>query len=231
MASNNNLQTPPRRLSQHPLPSPALHPLRDALPHATPAPGDYNPFEDAFDDDDENEGEEALFLGFDCSTQALKCSLLDSSLDVLGELEVRFDRDLPQYQTTNGVLMGEKGSGEVYSPVLMCVHAMDLLLDKMARAQWPLSRIKAVSGAGQVRRRGAVSRRLRAYTDLPSRSNMHQSIGTRKRRRCWENSRPTTLSTSNSPAPSPDPTSPTGKTPPLPNNAIAWKSTLAVDKN
>ena len=163
---------------QHlPPPSPALHPPRGGpLLTATIPQSDENPFftrqlqatlsrsssttslariahqANQDDDDDEEEDEESqqepLFLGFDCSTQALKCSLLDSALDVLAEAEVRFDRDLPHYGTKGGVLSGE-AEGEVHSPVLLCVEAMDLLCDQMRAKLWPTHRVKAVSAAGQ----------------------------------------------------------------------------------
>ncbi|KDN51312.1 actin-like ATPase domain-containing protein [Tilletiaria anomala UBC 951] len=98
--------------------------------------------------DDEDEGE-PLFLGLDCSTQALKCSLLDSALEVLAELEVRFDRDLPHYSTQGGTLTGPEGTGEVHSPVLMCVEALDMLCDRIKEKRWPTHRVRGVSAAGQ----------------------------------------------------------------------------------
>jgi hypothetical protein len=91
------------------------------------------------------------FLGLDASTQALKASLLSSTLDVLSEIEVRFDRDLPQYGTRGGVLYGPEGSGEVFSPVMILVEAMDLLMDKIKGAGWDVAAIRGVSAAGQVR--------------------------------------------------------------------------------
>lgn len=89
-----------------------------------------------------------LFLGLDCSTQALKASLLDGGLRVLAELEVRFDSDLQHFGTKGGVLTG--APGEVFSPVMQPVEALDMLLDRMKEAAWPIDRIRAVSAAGQV---------------------------------------------------------------------------------
>ena len=91
-----------------------------------------------------------LFLGLDASTQAIKASLLSSTLDVIAEQAVNFDADLPQYGTSGGVLYGPKGSGEVFSPVMMIVEAMDILFEKIKSAGWDTKKIRGVSAAGQV---------------------------------------------------------------------------------
>jgi xylulokinase len=91
-----------------------------------------------------------LFLGLDSSTQALKASLLTSTLHVLSELEVRFDADLAHFNTKGGVLHGPEGSGEVFSPVMQPIAAMDMLCDKIKAAGWDVGRIRGVSAAGQV---------------------------------------------------------------------------------
>lgn len=91
-----------------------------------------------------------LFLGLDASTQALKASLIDANLAVSAEIEVRFDRDLGHYGTKGGTHMGPDGSGIVNSPVMMNVEAIDLLFDRIHRANWPVKRIRGVSAAGQV---------------------------------------------------------------------------------
>jgi xylulokinase len=90
------------------------------------------------------------FLGLDASTQALKASLLSSNLDVLNEIAVNFDADLPHYNTRGGVLHGPQGSGEVFSPVMMVVEAMDLLFERIKEAGWDLSQIRGAAAAGQV---------------------------------------------------------------------------------
>lgn len=90
-----------------------------------------------------------LFLGLDSSTQALKASLLDGDLNVVAEVEVRFDSDLPQYGTLGGTILGPDGSGVVYSPVLLLVEAIDLLFVKIQAASWPLHDVCGVSAAGQ----------------------------------------------------------------------------------
>lgn len=95
---------------------------------------------------------DALFLGLDSSTQALKASLLDADLRVLSELEVRFDNDLAHFGTKGGVLKGPHGSGEVFSPVMQPVEALDLLCERIKQAGWDVGRIRAISAAGQVSR-------------------------------------------------------------------------------
>ncbi|CBQ72155.1 probable XKS1-xylulokinase [Sporisorium reilianum SRZ2] len=97
------------------------------------------------------DGDAPLFLGLDASTQALKASLLDVDLNVLSELEVRFDRDLPHYKTTGGVSAptADDDEGTVVAPVMLYVESIDLLAERMRSASWPLERIRAVSAAGQ----------------------------------------------------------------------------------
>jgi len=88
------------------------------------------------------------FLGFDLSTQGLKAITITSGLQIIHESFISFDHDLPQYNTTNGTLRGP--GGEVTSPVAMWLSALDMLLERMKEAGVELSRILAVSGAGQV---------------------------------------------------------------------------------
>ncbi|KAN0062786.1 hypothetical protein ACQY0O_004982 [Thecaphora frezii] len=92
-----------------------------------------------------------LFLGLDLSTQALKASLLDSSLSVLSELEVRFDLDLSHYGTKGGVLPPSPADleGSVAAPVAMYVEAIDLLAQRINQAHWPVGSIAGISAAGQ----------------------------------------------------------------------------------
>ena len=100
--------------------------------------------------DSQSQFSKPFFLGLDASTQALKASLLSNDLDVISEIAVNFDVDLPQYGTKGGVLMGKQGSGTVYSPIMMVVEAMDLLLDRMREKRWELHEVRGVAAAGQV---------------------------------------------------------------------------------
>ncbi|RDB23308.1 putative D-xylulose kinase A [Hypsizygus marmoreus] len=89
-----------------------------------------------------------LFLGLDLSTQQLKAILISEDHTVVHESAVHFDNDLPSYGTTNGAIRGP-GVGEVTSPVAMWLEAIDLLMDRMKKADVKLDAISAVSGAGQ----------------------------------------------------------------------------------
>nr|XP_019007704.1 xylulokinase [Kwoniella pini CBS 10737]OCF46485.1 xylulokinase [Kwoniella pini CBS 10737] len=87
------------------------------------------------------------FLGLDASTQSLKASLLSVNLDVVSECSIHFDSDLPHYGTKGGVIFGQ--DGEVYSPVLMIVEAMDKLFEKIKSRGWDVKEIRGVAAAGQ----------------------------------------------------------------------------------
>jgi hypothetical protein len=92
---------------------------------------------------------EPLFLGLDLSTQQLKALLIDETTAVVHNFSVGYDKDLPHYGTTNGAVHGPT-DGQVTSPVAMWVEALDLILQRMRDAGIDFSRIRAVSGAGQV---------------------------------------------------------------------------------
>lgn len=124
-------------------------------------------------------GSSPLFLGLDASTQALKASLLDSDLNVLSELEVRFDRDLPHHKTTGGVSQptADDDEGTVVAPVMLYVESIDLLADKIRSASWPVSRIKAVSAAGQQHASVYFSRAApRIFTTLSSEKTLTEQV-------------------------------------------------------
>lgn len=93
---------------------------------------------------------EQLFLGLDLSTQQLKAIIISQDSTIVHESAVHFDKDLPQYETINGAVLGP-GSGEVTSPVAMWLDAMDLLMVRMKQAGVHFRSISAISGAGQVR--------------------------------------------------------------------------------
>jgi len=91
-----------------------------------------------------------LFLGLDLSTQQLKAVIMAEDANVIHESAVNFAKDLPQYGTTNGVIIGPR-PGEVTSPVAMWVHALDLLVERAQASGVDTSRVVAISGACQVR--------------------------------------------------------------------------------
>ncbi|CAA7387739.1 unnamed protein product [Spirodela intermedia] len=93
--------------------------------------------------------EDALFLGFDSSTQSLKATALDSRLAIVASEIVHFASDLPHYKTSDGVYRDPSGGGRIVSPTLMWVEALELLLEKLRRENFEFSRVVAVSGSGQ----------------------------------------------------------------------------------
>ncbi|XP_053198506.1 xylulose kinase [Scomber japonicus] len=93
-------------------------------------------------------GTGSVYLGFDFSTQQLKVLAIDGNLNVLHQNNVQFDSELPEFRTQGGVHIQPDGL-TVTSPVLMWVKALDLLLDKMKRAGFDFSRVRALSGSGQ----------------------------------------------------------------------------------
>ncbi|XP_078435544.1 xylulose kinase 2-like isoform X2 [Wolffia australiana] len=93
--------------------------------------------------------DDALFLGFDSSTQSLKVTVLDSRLVIVTSEIIRFDIDLPHYKTKDGVYRDPSGNGRIVSPTLMWIEALDLLLDKLKAKNFDFSRVLAISGSGQ----------------------------------------------------------------------------------
>jgi len=90
-----------------------------------------------------------LFLGLDLSTQQLKAVIMTEDTSVIHESTVNFAKDLPQYGTTNAVIIGSR-PGEVTSPVAMWVHALDLLVERAQASGVDASMVVAISGASQV---------------------------------------------------------------------------------
>ncbi|KAI8067096.1 hypothetical protein BC940DRAFT_347173 [Gongronella butleri] len=88
------------------------------------------------------------YLGLDLSTQQLKCTVLNDACTIVYEHAVNFGRDLPEFNTHNGVIVQDSVKNVVTSPTLMWVKAFDLLLADLA-AQGLTKYIVAISGAGQ----------------------------------------------------------------------------------
>lgn len=90
-----------------------------------------------------------LFLGLDLSTQQLKAVILDQNSNIVQEAAVNFDRDLAHHGITNGAIQGP--DGEVTSPPVMWLEAIDTLCSRLKEAHVDFAAIGAISGAGQVR--------------------------------------------------------------------------------
>ena len=93
-----------------------------------------------------------LYLGLDCSTQGLTAIVIEIERDVrriVFNRSVNFDRDLPEYGTTGGVVRGER-EGEVFAPPLMWADALDRMLSRLANAaDVDVDNIRAIAGSAQ----------------------------------------------------------------------------------
>ncbi|XP_042391544.1 xylulose kinase 2-like [Zingiber officinale] len=92
--------------------------------------------------------EDALFLGFDSSTQSLKATVLDGNLVIVASESIHFDSELPHYKTKDGVYRDPSENGRIVSPTLIWVEALDLLLEKL-KSKVDYKKIIAISGSGQ----------------------------------------------------------------------------------
>jgi len=86
------------------------------------------------------------FLGLDCSTQSLTGIITDST-SIIYKGIINFDKELPHYNTTNGVIVSDDEK-VVHSSPIMWVEALELLLDKIQN-HISIKNIKAISGSGQ----------------------------------------------------------------------------------
>jgi len=87
-------------------------------------------------------------LGFDCSTQSFSAVLVDLSGPALAcTLGVSFT-DLPEFGCPRGFLDGLP-AGQVHADPRLWLAALDLLLERMKEAAWPLEDVVALSGSGQ----------------------------------------------------------------------------------
>ena len=90
-----------------------------------------------------------LFLGLDCSTQSLTYVLIDfSSKKIKQRDSVNFDKDLPHYNTKNGIIKSNDNK-VIHSDPLMWVEALEILLRDMKKKEIQIQKIKAISGSGQ----------------------------------------------------------------------------------
>lgn len=92
---------------------------------------------------------DALFLGFDSSTQSLKVTVIDAGLRLVKTAKVHYDTDLPHYGTKDGVHRDPHEPGRTTGPVCMWVEALDKMLDKLASEGFPFHKVVAISGSAQ----------------------------------------------------------------------------------
>ncbi|MCJ1450539.1 hypothetical protein MMC28_000872 [Mycoblastus sanguinarius] len=89
-----------------------------------------------------------LYLGFDLSTQQLKCLAVTSDLKVVYEAVFDFDADATGFDIKKGVLTNE-AEREVYAPVAMWLQAIDAVLRELQTKGMDFDRVRGISGAGQ----------------------------------------------------------------------------------
>ncbi|KAJ1562816.1 hypothetical protein HK405_007332 [Cladochytrium tenue] len=90
-----------------------------------------------------------MFLGFDLSTQQLKCVVTDGppGFSISWEEAVHFDSDLPHFGTNGGTI--SPGPDEVVSFPRMWIEAVDLALERLKARGFPFHRVVAIGGAAQ----------------------------------------------------------------------------------
>lgn len=88
----------------------------------------------------------SFYLGFDLSTQQLKCLAINESLRIVHTEAVTFDEELPHYKTNKGVYANGRS---IQSPVAMWLEALDLVFGKFVQHGFDLSKVRAVSGSCQ----------------------------------------------------------------------------------
>lgn len=90
-----------------------------------------------------------MFLGLDCSTQSLSAILIDPEQgSVLHQENVRFQNDLPEYNTTHGFSRGAHPD-EFFSSPMMWLDALDLLFQRLVDQDIPLHLVRGISGSAQ----------------------------------------------------------------------------------
>ncbi|CAI4036762.1 hypothetical protein SMKI_16G0660 [Saccharomyces mikatae IFO 1815] len=89
---------------------------------------------------------DSYYLGFDLSTQQLKCLAIDQNLKIVHSETVEFEKELSHYHTKKGVYIH---GDTIECPVAMWLEALDLVLLKYHKAKFPLERVMAISGSCQ----------------------------------------------------------------------------------
>jgi xylulokinase len=93
--------------------------------------------------------EPQLFLGIDSSTQGCKLIVIDIYKEqAIYSDSVNYDRDLPEYQTLNGVIRSEEPGVSEANPN-MWIDALHLLFNRMNQGGFPMQEINAISVSGQ----------------------------------------------------------------------------------
>ncbi|MDZ7724592.1 MAG: FGGY family carbohydrate kinase [candidate division KSB1 bacterium] len=90
-----------------------------------------------------------LFAGIDSSTQGTKLLVLNMETQkVIYTDSVNYDKDLPQYDTRNGVIQTDKAGVSESNPN-MWVDALHMLFERLRKSDVEQQRIKCISVSGQ----------------------------------------------------------------------------------
>lgn len=92
---------------------------------------------------------ERTFLGVEVSTQQLKAAIVSDNLELLHEVTVIFETDLPEFRSQGGAVVDKNDPQYITAPVMMWVKAFDILMDRLTVAGADYSKIAAVSGTAQ----------------------------------------------------------------------------------
>ncbi|XP_017132540.1 xylulose kinase [Drosophila elegans] len=116
------------------------------------------------------------YLGLHLGTQLLRAVILDSKLSVTYVAQIRYDVDLPEFGTTNGILP-DGGPGEFLANPVMWVKALDMLMDCLAKQGADLHSVASIAGAAQ--QHGCVfwsELGLRRVCNLNAHLRLHEQI-------------------------------------------------------
>ena len=90
-----------------------------------------------------------IFAGIDVSTQSLKIIILNlSNSSIIYKDTVFYDKDLPVYNTSNGVIKNVDLRVSESNPI-MWIDALNMIFERAKVKENILSKIKAISVAGQ----------------------------------------------------------------------------------
>lgn len=91
---------------------------------------------------------QALFAGLDVSTQSCKLVIINLQKAVIYTDTVNYDKDLPHYNTLNGVIQG-LGEGVSESDPNMWIEALEVLFQRLKDSEIPHEKIMGISVSGQ----------------------------------------------------------------------------------
>ncbi len=92
---------------------------------------------------------EKLFAGIDSSTQGTKLLIIDADFEKVIHVDsVNYDKDLPEYNTKNGVIQTDTVGASESDPN-MWIEALKILFDRLNKSDIPQQNIKCISVSGQ----------------------------------------------------------------------------------